>query len=121
MNFFLRAGLLTLFLAPYLYFGIRDVLHHKHYRPVSFTERLLHIILGVALMIIISHAYAGHFEVVIAGFFLFVIARALDEFAFHRGLPPTEVDLHAKTHFGFLIFVVGVIGTNWLESQRLLP
>lgn len=121
MSFFVRAGLLTLFLVPYLYFGIRDVLHHKHYRPVSFTERLLHIILGVALTIIISHAYAGHFEVVIAGFFLFVVARALDEFAFHRGLPPTEVDLHAKTHFGFLIFVVGVMGTNWLESQRLLP
>ncbi len=121
MSFLMRAALLTPFLAPYLYFGIRDVLHHQHYRPVSFTERLLHVTLGVALTIIISHAYAGHFEVVIAGFFLFVTARTLDEFAFHRGLPPTEVDLHAKTHFGFLIFVVGVIGTNWLESQRLLP
>jgi len=53
MNFFLRAGLLTLFLAPYLYFGIRDVLHHKHYRPVTFTERLLHIILGVPLTSIV--------------------------------------------------------------------
>jgi len=107
-------------LAPYLYFGIRDVLHHKHYRKVSFTERLLHITLGIALTIIISHAYAGHFEVVIAGFLIFVTARALDEFAFHRGLPAREIELHAKTHFGFLIFVVGVIGTNWLETN-LLP
>ena len=120
MNFAIRTALLTLFLAPYLYFGIRDVLHHKHHRKVSFTERLLHVTLGMALMIIISHAYAGHFEVVIAGFFLFVLARALDEFVFHRGLPEREVDLHAKTHFGFLIFVVGVIGTNWLESQHFL-
>jgi len=117
VSFLQRAALLTVFLAPYLYFGIRDVLHHKHYRPISFTERLLHITLGVALTIIISHAYAGHFEVVIVGFVLFVTARALDEFVFHRVLPAKEVDLHAKTHFGFLIFVVGVIGTNWLESQ----
>ena len=121
MSFFVRAILLTVFLAPYLYFGIRDVLHHQHHRKVSLTEQLLHITLGIALMIIISHAYAGHFEVVTAGFFLFVMARALDEFAFHQKLPPAEVDLHAETHFGFLIFVVGVMGTNWLESQRLLP
>ncbi len=121
MSFFVRAGLLSLFLAPYLYFGIRDVLHHTHYRPVSFTERLLHITLGVALMIIISHALARHFEVVIAGIFLFVTARAMDEFVFHRDLPAAEVDLHAKTHFGFLIFVVGVLGTNWLESRGYIP
>jgi hypothetical protein len=120
MIFLQRAALLTVCLAPYLYFGIRDVLHHKHYRPVSFTERLLHIILGMALTIIISHAYAGHFDIVIPGFLLFVTARALDEFVFHRDLPEREVDLHAKTHFGFLIFVVGVTGTNWLESQHFI-
>lgn len=121
MSFLVRAGLLSLFLAPYLYYGIRDVLHHTHYRPVTLTERLLHITLGVALMIIISHAFAGHFEVVIAGIFLFVTARTLDEFVFHRDLPAAEVDLHAKTHFGFLIFVVGVIGTNWLQSRGYIP
>jgi hypothetical protein len=120
MIFLERAALLTVCLAPYLYFGIRDVLHHKHHRPVSFTERLLHIILGMALTIIISHAYAGHFEIVIPGFLLFVTARALDEFVFHRGLPGQEVDLHAKTHFGFLIFVVGVIGKNWLEERHFI-
>jgi hypothetical protein len=121
MSFLVRAILLTVFLAPYLYFGIRDVLHHSHHRPVGFTERLLHITLGVALTIIISHAFAGHFEVVLAGIFLFVTARSVDEFVFHRGLPAAEVDLHAKTHFGFLIFVVGVLGTNWLQSKGFLP
>jgi hypothetical protein len=120
VSFIIRAALLTLFLVPYLYFGISDVLHHKHYRKVSFTERLLHVTLGIALTIIISHAYAGHFEVVVVGFLLFVAARALDEFVFHRGLPDAEIDLHAKTHFGFLIFVVGVIGANWLETHHLL-
>jgi len=46
VNFLLRSILLTLCLAPYLYFGIRDVLHHQQHRKVTFTERLLHVTLG---------------------------------------------------------------------------
>ena len=115
MSFSLRAILLTLCLAPYLYFGIRDVLHHKQHRTVSFSERLLHITLGMTLTIIIPHAYLGHFDVVIPGVLLFVAARALDEFVFHRGLAAAEIDLHAKTHLGFLIFVVGLMGVDWLQ------
>ena len=49
---------------------------------------------------------------------LFVAARALDEFVFHRGLAAEEVDLHAKTHFGFVIFVVGVMGVDWLQQPN---
>ena len=115
MNFLVRAILLTLCLLPYLYFGIRDVLHHKEHRNVSFVERLLHLTLGAILAITIPHAYLGHFDVVVAGILLFVAARALDEFVFHRGLEPAEVDLHAKTHFGFLIFVVGLMGVEQLQ------
>ena len=120
MNFVVRAILLTVCLLPYLYFGIRDVLHHKEHRPLPFGERILHLTLTVTLTIIVPHAYLGHFDIVIPGVVLFVVARSLDEFIFHRGLAVAEVDLHAKTHFGFLIFVVGVIGTNWLESQHFL-
>ena len=120
MNFTLRAVLLTLCLAPYFYFGIRDVLHHQQHRTVSFAERLLHITLGMTLTIVIPHAYLGHFDVVIAGVVLFVVARALDEVVFHRGLAGAEIDLHAKTHFGFLIFVVGVMAANWLQGQNQL-
>ncbi len=119
MSFALRAALLTLCLAPYLYFGIRDVMHHKEHRPLPFGERLLHITLGLALVIVVPHAYRGHFDVVIPGVVLFVLARALDEFIFHRGLAAEEVDLHAKTHFGFLIFVVGVMGVDWLQGQNV--
>ena len=118
MSFTVRAILLTLCLAPYLYFGIRDVLHHTEHRVVSFTERLLHVTLGFLLVIIIPHAYMGHFDVVIAGVVLFVAARALDEFVFHRGLAAEEVDLHAKTHFGFLIFVAGFAGLEWLQRNH---
>ena len=119
MNFQIRAALLTLCLAPYVYFGVRDVLHHTHYRSVTFTERLLHVSLTVTLMIVIPHAYFGHFDVVVPGMILFVTARAVDEFVFHRGLAPAEVDLHAKTHFGFLIFLVGLMGVEWLQRQNL--
>lgn len=117
MSFAFRATLLTLCLAPYVSFGIRDVLHHKTYRKVSLTERLLHLSLGMTLAIVLPHAYLGHMNVVIPGMILFVAARAIDEFIFHRGLAAEEVDLHAKTHFAFLIFVVGLMGTAWLQEQ----
>ena len=121
MSFRARAILLTMCLAPYLYFGIRDVLHHKQHRAVSFAERWLHITLGTTLAIIIPHAYLAHFDVVTAGIVLFVAARALDEFVFHRGLAGAETDLHAKTHFSFLIFVVGLMAANWLQGPKPLP
>src|SRR5947209_12761134 len=115
--FVVRAVLLTICLAPYVYFGVRDVLHHKQHRRVTYPERLLHLSLGMTLAIVIPHAYLGHLDVVIPGLTIFVIARALDEFVFHRGLAAAEADLHAKTHFGFLIFVVGVLGTDWLQRK----
>jgi hypothetical protein len=120
MSLALRVIVLTLCLAPYLYFGIRDVLHHQQHRPLVFTERLLHITLGIALTIVVPHAFLGHFDVVTPGIVLFVLTRSMDEFIFHRGLAGAESDLHAKTHFGFLIFVVGVITTSWLQGKNVL-
>ena len=121
MSFAIRAVVLTVCLFPYVYFGVRDVLHHKQHRTVSLAERLLHLSLGLTLAIVIPHAYLGHLDVVIPGVTLFVLARTCDEFVFHRGLASAEVDLHAKTHFGFLIFVVGVMGADWLQRQNYLP
>jgi len=120
MSFMVRAIVLTLCLFPYLYFGIRDVMHHKEHRPLPFAERVLHITLTLTLTIIVPHAYLGHFDVVIPGVVLFVLARSLDEFIFHRGLALAEVDLHAKTHFGFLIFVVGLMATSWWQAKGLV-
>jgi len=120
MTLALRGIVLTLCLAPYVYFGIRDVLHHQQHRPLVFPERLLHITLGIALTIVVPHAFLGHFDVVTPGIVLFVLARSVDEFIFHRGLAGAEADLHAKTHFGFLIFVVGVMATSWLQGKNVL-
>ncbi len=117
MNTLARSAVLMLCLTPYVYFGVRDILHHREHRRVSFTERLLHCSLGVALAIVIPHACLGNFNVVVPALVLFVAARTFDEFVFHRGLAPAEVDLHAKTHFSFLIFVVGVMGTAWVGQS----
>lgn len=113
----LRAALLTACLSPYIYYGVRDVLHHRKHRSLPFGERLLHLTLGLTLAILIPHAYRGRFDVAVPGVVLFALARALDEFIFHRGLAAEESDLHAKTHFGFLIFVIGIIGANWLDHS----
>jgi hypothetical protein len=117
LNPVLRAAILTSSLLPYLYFGIRDVMHHRQHRRVSLTEWMLHITLSVTLAIVIPHAYLGHFDVVVPGLMLFVTARAMDEFVFHHGLAASETDFHAKTHFGFLIFVVGIMGANVSQPQ----
>src|SRR6185295_2456473 len=113
-----RAAILTACLVPYVYFGVRDVLHHKQHRPVSMTERILHLTLGVTLSIVIPHAFLGHWAIVLVGIVLFILARLIDEFVFHRRLAGAESDLHAKTHLGFLIFVVGLMSVNWLEAQQ---
>lgn len=105
-----RAACLTLCFLPYVYFGLRDVRHHKRHRHVSLPEKVLHLLLGLTLFTVVPQAYAGRMDVVIPGLVLFVAARIADEGIFHRGLAAAEADLHAKTHFGFLIFVVGLMG-----------
>lgn len=121
MNGWVRATLITASLVPYVYFGVRDLLHHQQHRKVPLGERLLHMTLGVLLLAVVPHAYQGHWDAVIPGVALFTLARSIDEFVFHRRLAPVEIDLHAKTHLGFLIFVVGVIGVGWLDHPKSLP
>jgi hypothetical protein len=121
MNGWTRGILIMVSLVPYVYFGFRDLLHHKEHRKIPLGERLLHLTLGTLLIAIVPHACQGHWDVVIPGVVLFTLTRSIDEFVFHRALAPAEVDLHAKTHLGFLIFVVGVIGVGWLDEQKLWP
>lgn len=110
----LRAAILTLGLVPYVYFGVLDLLQHRHVRPTPWPERLLHLSLGLTLATVISHAFFGRREIVLIGLTLFVAVRAIDEFAFHRGLPAAESSLHAKTHLGFIIFVIAILSADWI-------
>ena len=112
----MRALILTIFLLPYVYFGLRDNFHHFRQRSVGWTERLLHLTIVFSLFTVIPHAYLGHQPIMLTGLLLFVSARSLDEFVFHRGLSGEESDLHAKTHFAFLMFVVAIMAVDWLAS-----
>ena len=96
-------------------------MHHSNTRGVSFVEWILHVTLSLILVILIPHAYLGHFYVIIPALILFVAARSIDEFVFHRDLAAEEVDLHAKTHLGFLIFVVGLMSVSFLELHSFSP
>ena len=109
-----RVVILTVGLVPYVWFGLRDVLFHKRRRPSPWPERLLHLSLGLTLLTVVTHAFAGDRGVVLAGLVLFLAARVIDEFVYHRGLPAEESSLHAKTHLGFMIFVIA-----WMSAERV--
>jgi hypothetical protein len=113
----MRTLLILICLLPYAYFGLSDVWHHTTRRPVRFTERLLHLIIGSSLTIAIPAACRQDYDVFILGVLMFLLARTLDEFLFHRNLLAEEINLHAKTHFGFLIFVVGFMVLDRLEPK----
>ena len=115
----MRAFILTMFLLPYVYFGLRDNIYHLRRRSVSWTERLLHVTIVLSLFTVIPHAYLGHQTITYASLLLFLIARALDEFIFHRGLSGAESDLHAKTHFAFLMFVVAIMYVDWMADHGM--
>jgi hypothetical protein len=66
----------------------------------------LHATIVLALFTVVPHAIFGSRPVMVVGLLLFVFARAIDEWTFHRQLSGGEADMHAKTHLAFLIFVV---------------
>ena len=113
----IRAALLTLFLLPYASFGLRDNLYHAGHRRVPWPERLAHAAIVLALFTVVPQAYLGNKPLVVVGLVVFVAARALDEYAFHRGLPARESALHARTHLAFLTYVVTIMAADWAEAN----
>jgi hypothetical protein len=112
-----RGLLIPLCLVPYAYFGLSDNLHHFRHRSISWAEQILHATIVLALLTVVPHAIAGDRSVVVAGLILFLIARSADEWGFHRGLGGNEADMHAKTHFAFLIFVVMSMMIDWVADR----
>ncbi|HEY2253298.1 MAG TPA: hypothetical protein VGH74_19630, partial [Planctomycetaceae bacterium] len=114
-----RTVLLPVFLLPYAYFGLSDNLQHYRHRRIPWAERIVHATIVLALLTVVPHALNGNCPVVIAGLVLFLMARSFDEWSFHRNLAGRESDLHAKTHFAFLAFVVLLMTVDWLTDQSL--
>jgi hypothetical protein len=113
----MRAAVLTLGLLPYAYFGLSDNFYHAKHRRVPGAERLAHAAIVLALLTIVPQAYLGHGGMVLAGLLLFVAARAVDEYVFHRGLPAAESALHARTHLAFLLYVFSILAVDWAEAN----
>jgi hypothetical protein len=105
----MRVVLLATALLPYIYFGLNDNWLHLRHRQVGWTERLLHITIVMALVSTIPQAFFGSRAVMLCGLVLFLLARCLDEYIFHRGLSGAEADMHAKTHLAFLLFLVTIM------------
>jgi hypothetical protein len=84
---------------------------------VSWAERILHLTIVLAVVTVVAHALDGNRAVMLMGLVLFLIARATDEWGFHRNLPGRESDRHAKTHYAFLIFVTLSTAVDWLAQR----
>jgi hypothetical protein len=106
--------LLGVALIPFLYFAARDQILHFTARRVPLAENILHLFLGIILAVVIARAFQFDRRFVTIGALVFAGTGALDEFIFHRGLPESESDVHAKEHFALFIF----IAVFWLLSWR---
>jgi len=93
-------------LAVFLYYAGKDNSFHFKGRVVTRAEHLLHGVLGILLIGLISAAFRlDPLRLQVFGG-LFALAGGIDEFGFHRDLPATESDLHAKEHLSLMLFLL---------------
>jgi hypothetical protein len=113
----MRAAILVFSFLPYLYYGAKDAAFHFRGRKVSLTEHILHAAIAIVLAIMFTHALKAQHLIMLGALLLFVVAGGVDEYIFHRDLPPEESDLHAKGHLALLIFLVVSLATDWLQRN----
>jgi hypothetical protein len=116
----IRVVLLSAALLPFVWFARKDNMYHFELRAVSRVEHLLHLALGLLLMVAIGGGIVDKTDYFVGGFALFGVFGAIDEYWFHRDIPIEEHSVHAKEHLGLLIFVLAVLGVDWLEMAGLL-
>ncbi len=114
----MRIAIVIVSFLPFLFYAAKDNAFHFRGRRVSLTEHLLHLVIGIALLVVLTQAVLGNTSLMMVGLLLFLIAGALDEYIWHRRIPEEETDLHAKEHLALMIFVVVTLVVNWLESHQ---
>lgn len=107
----MREAVLAALLVPYAYFGGKDAVFHFRGRRVSPVEHALHLAIGIGAVGLITAVFKGRTEALPWSLALLLVGGALDEFVFHKELPEPESDLHAKSHWGLLLFVA--VGLLW--------
>src|SRR4051812_3796120 len=118
ISFLMRIALMILSFIPFLHYGIKDNAFHFRGRKVTPWEHLLHVGIGICQAIMFIQAIRTDFILMFTAMGTLLIAGGLDEYVFHRDLPPVESDLHAKQHFALFIFVVIALATAWLEKRN---
>jgi hypothetical protein len=113
----MRLAVIIASFLPFAYFGMKDNAFHFRGRRVSLTEHFLHFGIGVTQAIILVQAIKGNFVMLFIALGLLAISGSVDEYIFHRELPPEESDLHAKQHFALFVFVVASIIVTYLERN----
>ncbi len=114
----MRIAIIVASFLPFLYYAAKDNHFHFHGRKVSFAEHVLHLAIGIALLIVFSHALYDRPSIMLAGLLLLLTAGALDEYVWHRNIPGAESDLHAKEHLALMTFVVMTLVVNWLDRHH---
>jgi len=114
----LRVAVMTAALIPYLYYGVKDGIYHFTGRKVSLVEHILHALVAITLTAAIACAYRGYAVRFVIGIGCFLFVGAADEYIYHRGLPETESNLHAKEHLALFIFVMVSLTIIWLEDHH---
>jgi len=109
----IRALILSPVIGVFLWYAVRDLKIHLRVRKPSVREDLLHLGLGVSQIALTGGVLGMGAGWVAAGLAGIVLLGGLDEFYFHRGLPPEESDVHAKLHFAvFALLALWVIDVH---------
>ncbi len=88
---------------------------HWTLREVPLLEQALHGLLFVAILGLTVGLYRQELTLTVGGLGVLAVAGGLDEFVYHRGIPPEETDTHAKEHLVLFIFVATGLCT-WLAG-----
>ena len=100
-----------------IHYARKDFLFHRRQRTVPMAERVLHGGIGVMIAGMFLQAVLGHSQLMLLALVLFVVLGGADEYVFHRGIPGTESDIHAKEHLALIIFVVAALVIDWVQER----
>lgn len=116
-----RLILLVLAVLPFGYYAFKDTVAHFRLRKPGWKENVIHLVLGLQQLALILGAFRCSVpRMAVAGVGV-AVAGAMDEWGFHRNLPPEESDLHAKAHFALFVFaMIGIANATFPSMSAAL-
>jgi hypothetical protein len=112
----IRAILLVPLVAFLRYAGA-DLAYHFRERKPGVLESTVHVVLGAFQVALVLNAFRLDLVRVVVATIGIAFFGAVDELGFHRGLPATEGDLHAKSHIALFALVAAALGICVLPGR----